>query len=306
GTGGDIFYVYRKANGSYVAYFKKYSREPGDRIIPYDNNSQQLVRRIAMSTSPDGDHWTKPKIIFGRDWRDPGYAQYMELCPLPVKGGYIGMLTYYNSSNKTISLQMAASRDGIHWWRPDRRLALPNPPIGDYGGGMMWQMHNPIVYDGRMYVYYAGAQGLHGEILDSRPQPRIEVGGESVIGVPTPTLPFNSALCRASWGFDRLYALVPAAGMPTIGRALTKLEDTQNGHLVVNVLVKKGGWFRAELIDNTGNVIPGFSASDCRPITGDHHRIAVQWKGGKEAPSGNVRIKFILQGAFLYGFEWKK
>jgi hypothetical protein len=305
GRGGDVAYVYRKPDGSYVSYFKKYSNEPGDRIIPFDNNSQQLVRKIGINTSPDGFTWGEPKIIFGRDWRDPGFAQYMELCPINVDGGFVGMLTYYDASNKTISLQMAASRDGVHWWRPDRRPALPNPPLGDYGGGMMWQMHHPIVQNGKMYVYYGGAQGLHGEIFDTRSQPRIEVGNETVSGVPTPTLPFNSALCRASWQIDRLWALAPSAGGPTIGRALTRSEDSKNGRLVVNVLVRKGGEFRAELTDESGKAIPGFSANDCQPITGDHRQISLKWKGGQKAPSNAVRIRFVLQNAFLYGYAWK-
>ncbi|MBS1920508.1 MAG: hypothetical protein JST17_09670 [Bacteroidetes bacterium] len=306
GRGGDVAYIYRETDGSYLAYFKQYSKESGDRIIPYDNNSQQLVRRIGRSTSVDGNTWETPKIVFGRDWRDPGFAQYMELCPLHVDGGFIGMLTYYDASNKTISLQMAASRDGVHWWRPDRRPALANPPLGDYGGGMMWQMHHPIVQDGKMYVYYGGAQGLHGEIFDTRSQPRLEVGNETVSAVPTPTLPFNSALCRASWEIDRLYALAPSAGGPTIGRALTKLENSGKKHLAVNVLVKKGGELRAELIDKNGNAVPGFTAKDCQPITGDHRLVYLKWKGGDHAPQSTVRIRFVLQNAFLYGYAWKE
>lgn len=305
GRGGDVAYFYREPDGSYVAYFKQYSNEPGDRIIPYDNNSQQLVRKIGRSTSPDGNVWAKPEIIFARDWRDPGFAQYLELCPLRVDGGYVGMITYYDASNKTMSLQMAASRDGIHWWRPDRRPALPNAPLGDYGGGMTWQMHQPIVQNGKMLVYYGGTQGLHGEILDSRYKKRIEVGNESVIGERINTLPFNSALCRASWQIDRLWALVSSAGGPTIGRALTRMEDTHNGHLVVNVHVKKGGEFRAELVDKSGKTIPGFSAQDCQPITGDHRQVSLTWKGGQKAPSNAVRIRFVLQSAFLYGYAWR-
>src|SRR6185312_7634999 len=100
------------------------------------------------------------------------------------------------------------------------------------------------------------AQGLHGEILDSRSLPRIEVGNETVSGSPTPTLPFNSALCRAAWQFDRLWALVPSAGGPTIGEAVTRAEKPGGGKLMVNVDVKKGGELRAELLDESGRAIP--------------------------------------------------
>lgn len=306
GRGGDVIYIYKQPDNSYVAYFKQYSLEPGDRIIPFDNNKQQLVRRIGRNISVDGNNWSPRKIIFGRDWRDAGFAQYLELCPIRVDGGYVGLLTYYDASNKTMSLQMAASRDGINWWRPDRRPALPNPPLGDYGGGMIWQMHQPLIEDGNMYVYYGGTKGLHGEVLDSRFYPRVEVGNESVSGVPTPTLPFYSALCRASWQADRLYALAPSVGGPTIGRAITKLENSGKGKLEVNVLVRKGGSFRAELIGQNGQVIQGFSAEECEPVIGDHRQVPIQWKGGSKSPDGKVRIRFILEDAFLYGYRWSQ
>jgi hypothetical protein len=306
GKGGDVSYVYRQPDGSYVSYFKNYSLKEGDRIIPYDNNSQQLVRRIGRSTSKDGNEWTPEITVLGRDWRDPGYAQFMELCPLQVEGGYVGMASYYDASNKTISLEMAASRDGIHWWRPDRRISLPNPPLGDYGGGMMWQMHQPIVEKGKMFIYYGGAQGLHGEIYDSRALPRIEAGGETVSGRQTPTLPFNSALCRAFWNFDRLWALVPSAGGPTVGEAVTRFEKPEGGKLAVNVLVRKGGEFLAQLEDESGRPIPGFTAGDCKSVTGDHHQLFVTWKGGQKAPANAVHIRFFLKSAFLYGYAWRK
>jgi hypothetical protein len=306
GRGGDVAYFYRQQDGSYTMYCKQYSKEPGDRVIPFDNNAQQLVRKIGRSTSADGTTWEPVKIVFERDWRDPGFAQYLELCPVQLNKGFIGMLTYYDASNKTMSLQMAVSRDGINWWRPDRRPALANPPLGDYGGGMTWQMHQPIIENGKMYVYYAGSQGLHGEILDSRMQPRLEVGNESVIGTRIGTLPFYSALCRASWDVDRMYALAPSVGGPTIGMAVTKSESSGKGQLMVNVLVRKGGEFRAELIDESGKVIPGFSAAECLPVTGDHRQVALQWKGGKKAPVDKVRIRFVLQQAFLYGYDWRK
>ena len=89
-------------------------------------------------------------------------------CPVKAAGGFVALVSTYDASIQTMSLQLAASRDGIHWWRPDRRPALPNPPLGDYGGGMIWQMHRPIVEDGKMHVYYAGSEGIHGEIHDTR------------------------------------------------------------------------------------------------------------------------------------------
>jgi len=306
GGGGDVSYVYRDhANGPYYSYFKAYPKaRDGDRIITYDNNPRGGLRSVARRTSPDGSEWGDETMVLTRDWRDPDYAQFLEICPVPVAGGYIALVNYYDAAIQTMSLQLAASRDGIRWWRPDRRPALPNPPLGDYGGGMIWQMHHPIVEGEKMHVYYAGSEGIHGEILDTRFQPRIEVGNETVIGYQTPTLPFNTALCRATWEFGRLYALVPSAGGVTIGEAVTRPGRQIKGRLVVNTLVKPGGSLRAELLDASGQACAGFTVDDCRPLTGDHARSAFEWKGGNQAPPEAVKVRFVLHRAFLYGYDW--
>lgn len=307
GGGGDVSYVYREPDGSYVSYYKTYPKlREGDRIIPYDNNPRGGLRQVARRTSPDGTVWDNEIVVLGRDWRDPDYAQFLELCPVKVAGGYVALVNYYDASIQTMCLQWAASRDGIHWWRPDRRPALPNPPLGDYGGGMIWQMHHPIVENGRMHVYYAGSEGIHGEIYDTRLQPRIEVGGETVSGIQKPTLPFNTALCRATWQFDRLWALAPSAGGRTIGEAVTRPRKMSGSRLMVNVRVKDGGEFRAELLDEDDRTIVGFTAEDCQVITGDHRRAVVSWKGGASTPAEAVKIRFILRRAFLYGYDLKK
>ncbi len=305
GGGADVSYVYREPDGSYVSYFKLYPKlRDGDRIITYDNNPRGGLRSIGRRTSPNGSDWGHEAVVLTRDWRDPDFAQFIELCPVRVEGGYVALVNAYDASIQTMSLQLAASRDGIHWWRPDRRPVLPNPPLGDYGGGMIWQMHHPIVENGTMHVYYAGSEGIHGEIRDSRLQPQIEVGEERVSGIQKPTLPFNTALCRASWEFDRLWALVPSAGGATIGEAVTRPGHPTAGRLTVNVRVKEGGAMRAELLDNGGRPISGFTADDCEPVTGDQRRVRFNWKGGAHAPAGTSRIRFILKRAFLYGYQW--
>lgn len=305
GGGGDVSYVYNMPDDSYVSYFKTYNplRE-GDRIIPYDNNSRGALRSVSRRTSPDGSVWGNEKLVLVRDWRDPDYAQFLEICPLAVEGGYVALVNYYDSSIQTMCLQLAASRDGINWWRPDRRPALPNPPLGDYGSGMIWQMHHPIVDQDRMYVYYAGSEGLHGEIFDTRFEPRIEVGNETVIGTNTLTLPFNTALCRASWRFDRLWALVSSAGGVTLGEAVTKPADLAGQQLALNVLVKSGGALRAELLDADNQPIRGYTLDDCEAVIGDHSQTHVTWRGGIKAPADAVKVRFQLHRAFLYGYDW--
>jgi hypothetical protein len=303
GGGGDVSYVYREPDGSYVSFFKTYPKaRPGDRIIPYDNNARGGLRSVSRRTSPDGSNWGDEKLVLTRDWRDPDYAQFLEICPVRVDGEYVAFVNYYDAVIQTMCLQMAASRDGITWWRPDRRPALANAPLGDWGGGMIWQMHHPIVESGRLHVYYAGSLGIHGEIYDTRLTPRLEVGGETVSGINKPTLPFNTALCRATWEFDRLYALAPSAGGVTAGEAVTKPAALNGRTITVNALARKAGSLRAELLDGQGRALPGFTLDDCTAVTGDQRRTGLSWRGGHVAPAPARQIRFRLQRAFLYGF----
>jgi hypothetical protein len=41
-------------------------------------------------------------------------------------------------------------------------------------------------------------------------------------------------------------------------------------------------------------------------VAGDHHVLAVPWKGGDRAPAGAAKARFLLRRAFLYGLAWRK
>ncbi len=300
----DSCFIYRLADGSYVAYHKtELPAFPGG-VTPYDI-ADGGVRLIGRRTSKDGTHWSDPtRLVMTPDWRDPGDTQFMELCPIKVPGGFIATLTVYHNHTQRIDLQWAASRDGINWWRPDRRSALPNLPLGDYGGGMIWPMRMPVIDGPRLHIYYSGNESLHGDLFNttkSGPR-RLKARGE-FLSRHSSSLPNYGALCRATWQADRLWALVPVIGGPYVGKATTKRQQLAGKEIRVNVVTRPRGELRAELLDSGGTVIKGYSHDDCRPITGDHHAVAVTWEAGKIAPRNAARIRFYLKRAFLYGFK---
>jgi len=151
----------------------------------------------------------------------------------------------YHPLTQTLNLRLAASRDGRHWWFPDRRPCLDNPPLGDHGGGMIWQSQNLIVQGNRLHVYYGGTEGPHRQIIDTRAPSRKAGYLENVIDHGGHFLPFNSALCRASWRHDRLYALASSAGGPTIGTAVTKPRPLDGKKLYVNLATRSGKQVKA-------------------------------------------------------------
>ena len=299
----DSCYIFRQGEG-YVTYHKtELPAFPGG-LAPYDI-ADGGVRIIGRRTSPDGIHWSNPtELVLTPDWRDPADTQFMELNPLEYPGGYIAVVTVYHNHTQNIDLQWAASRDGVHWWRPDRRPALPNPPLGEFGGGMMWPLRSPVLDGRKLHIYYGGAQGTHGDLFDTRtggPR-RLKARGEAV-SRQSSSFEDYAAFCRATWQAHRLWALVPAGGGPYVGEAVTKSRTLGKAELLVNVVTRANGEFRAELLDAQGRTLRGFSANDCQPIHGDHEAATLRWSTESVAPITAVKVRFLLREAYLYGFD---
>jgi len=299
----DSCFIYRLADESYVAYHKtELPAFPGG-VAPYDI-ADGGVRLIGLRTSKDGTTWSDPtRLVMTPDWRDPGDTQFMELCPIKVPGGFVATLTVYHNHTQRIDLQWAASRDGVHWWRPDRRACLPNPPLGDYGGGMIWPMRHPVIDGPQLHVYYSGNESLHGDLFNSRDSgPReLRARGER-LSRQSNALPNYGALCRATWTADRLWALAPAIGGPYVGAATTKRLPLAGKRLLVNVVTRGEGNLRAELLDRNGAVVKGYSGNECRLIAGDEAAATVEWNEQQTIPDTATRVRFLLNRAFLYGF----
>jgi hypothetical protein len=311
---GDLCFFYRDPDEGYVAYYRLGgTRKPTDHVPVYEDFPRRSCYR---AVSRDGSTWAKdPGMALTADERDHRDTQYQECVPLKVPGGYLALVTMYQPLTQTLNLRLAASRDGRQWWFPDRRACLDNAPLGDYGGGMIWQSQYLSVADGRLYVYYGGTEGPHRQISDSR-APSKDVGYlERVIDRGGHFLPFNAALCRASWRFDRLYALAASAGGPTLGTAVTKGQSLGGKKLFVNLVTRPAkkasqpgldeGYLQVELLDGDGQPLAGFAREDCPPLKGDQAALAVQWKGGAVAPAAARQARFTLKRAFLYGFEFR-
>lgn len=219
---GDLAFIYPArllypdSTNGYVAYYRLSEFDAEAHIPKHDNTRPGHGRMLYRAESVDGKEWINARKIIARDERDHRDVQYMELIPERVPGGYIGVISVYSGLSQTMNLRLAASRDGIIWWFPDRRSCLDNPPLGEYGGGMIWQSKNLVVEGNQLYVYYSGQEGLHSQIWDTRGKKLeyLQVGLERVFNSMSCTIPFNSALCRASWRIDRLYAMASASGGP--------------------------------------------------------------------------------------------
>ena len=192
------------------------------------------------------------------------------------------------------------------WWRPDRRACVRLEALGDDEGGMLWPTRQMVEHEGRIYVYYNGGRGLHQDIYSTQYPVHdrlLKLHGQNytlaVVGGGD-----SGGICRASWEKGRYWALVPASGGSLKGSGLTKSAEVGGKQLYVNAVTMNEGRLTAELLDEGGKVVPGFSGDDCNPLRGDQKRFAMSWKGGKVPGSKRVAVRFHLYDARLYGFDW--
>lgn len=315
GTTSDSIFVYRNPDGGFVAYHKTQIASFPGAIVPYElgpGGCRILVRR----TSEDGVDWSPHEPCMLPDWRDSSDTQFMEISVTPLHGGYLGIVTVYRAASQTLELQFAASRDGRHWWRPNRRPCITVPPLGNYGGGMMWGSHHMVTVGDTLHFYYTALQGLHGDMFSTEePQGAVEreplyrplrpLHGETLSRASS-LLPFHGALCRATWVKSRLWALTTATGGDFEGTATTATVSSEKSMLTISASTLPGGTVLAELLDGSGKVVEGFSREESDGFSGDADYATLTWRGTPTCPRSRLRARFILRRACLYGFAFKQ
>jgi hypothetical protein len=329
----DSILVHQLPDGTYRTFYKGVQPVTPGGLVPYDVAVGEC-RIIVVRTSKDGTNWSGYEPVITPDWMDAQDTQFMELDTVPQRGGYIGALAVYHVLTQTIDIQFAASRDGKHWWRPDRRPCVQLNKLGDYGGGMIWPLQSPIQSHGRLYFYYAGCDGVHADYMTTEVVeemrrgrhlnwPHYPTGLRLELDSYTPAANmtwFHSAGCRASWRAGRLWAAVTASGGPMEGMLGTKPLSVSGKRLRVNAATVRDGSLQVELLQGKSlpgregplakdlvideRPISGFTRADCTVFKGDDESALIQWKGGDRCPSGPVRARFYLNQARLYSFDW--
>lgn len=183
---------------------------------------------------------------------------------------------------KITEIMASFSRDGFHVHRPSRVPLIPaSRTDGIWDKAYLFAAPaSLIVSDDEIRIYYSAFSGYKGEKKDGH--------GCQQIGFVT--------LRRD--GF---------ASLEGKGALLTR-KLTVNGekkYLFVNVNAPKDS-LRAEILDENGNPVEGFSMEDCVPVGGDHTRCRIGWKNGRELSflnGGKFRIRFSMaEAGALYAF----
>lgn len=243
-------------------------------------------RRVARSQSDDFVNWSQPEVVFQADHADGAGTQIYGMGISIYEGQYLALpWMFHEGTTWNIDVQLAASRDGIHWRRvADRQTFLPNGPEGAWDAGIIFTASQPlVVVDDTIYIYYSASRHNHDYRL-----PAGERDAEWWDSIKTS---IGVATLRRD-GFVSLDA------GDAQGRLRTRPFELSAGNVSLNVAAPSGE-IRVELLDNEGRVVAASA-----PLTGDRPRVQVEWQQGSLDSYQNqtVSLRFKLRNAKLYSY----
>ncbi len=256
--------------GAYVGYFRSHV---GGR------------RSISRATSPDGYHWSRPVTIHTPDEQDsptwhlytPGIFKYAG-----ARHAYFMLTAGFDEVSHAMYGELGVSRDGIEWHR-FRQPFLGTARKGEWDGGHVMPIPADASMAGETALFYQGST-----------KPAHDSTGKRGIGVA-----FLGRGAFVGWR---------AASQGQLVTHRLRIRDNRS-RFYINADAGEGS-IRAELLDDSGQVLEGFSREDCRPIQGRGSRLPVHWTGQETLKQhlrrGAVRLKLYLDQATVYGFYCRR
>ena len=270
----------------YVAYVRwnEYLRvEDGAQRGSFD------YRAIARSESTDFENFPEPEKIIEPDFDDPEdadmwggglYDTAAVKYPLADDAYFIFTAAYYHTTD-ALDIQLATSRDGIHfirWREPFVRLG----PAGAFDSMMLYMGVGVLPIGDELRLYYTGYDQPHDKVTGEEYRPAI-----------------GSALLRLD-GF----VSQDAGGQ---GGWLTTLPFTFEGnHLEVNIDGSARGWLKVEILDEGMQPLKGFTEAEADRLGGSSTTQIVTWDGKRDLSAlkgQTVRLRFVGQSVKLYAFQ---
>ena len=184
---------------------------------------------------------------------------------------------------KLTDITVAYSRDGFHWHRPDRRSFIgATQRKGDWDRAYIHSAGGVcLIVEDQLFFYHGGWSGVSPVLRGD-----MYAGGSTGI-----------AFLRRD-GF----ASMDSGHAP--GFLTTRKIVFSGKHLFVNADVPEGE-LRAEIQQDDGRVVAGYSLSDCTAVSEDGTKHLVRWSDSNDlsAFAGKpVRIRFSLVKGKLFSF----
>jgi hypothetical protein len=191
-----------------------------------------------------------------------------------------------------LEAQLAVSRDGVHWTRPERTAYIPNGLADEWDRWYTVAAPGLVRRGNYVYQYYYSSGRLHDSAI-LRPEHDTVAKQEGGVGVVK----------------QRLDGFVSADADHKGGWLTTPPITFTGARLRLNIDTGSAGTAFVELRDADGKPIPGFTLADCEEVGGNFVDQCVYWKGNADvsALAGKpVRAHFKLKRAKLYAFQFTK
>ncbi|HOW69134.1 MAG TPA: hypothetical protein PKY77_00920 [Phycisphaerae bacterium] len=201
-----------------------------------------------------------------------------------------------------LDTQFAASRDGVHWERYDRRAFVPLGMKGDFdwaSARVVWGLV-PDLSGREMFLYYRGSDWLHGWDRNERNKQLLTKAG---LGADQNIATLSRLVIRRD-GF------VSARGAYTGGEFTTCPLIFQGRRLLLNVDTSATGIVQVGLLNADGSTIDNFSLQKCDLIhTANEISRVVTWQRQSNVSTlagKSVRLRFQVRDADLYAFQFQQ
>ena len=205
------------------------------------------------------------------------------------------VLPVFHHISDHVDMQLAFSRDGRVWTRPERRAVLGLGPRGSGEEGQIHPWRNGLVElpDGYWAVPYQARSSRHTVPLEHQPAlfPELQ--------------PNQNRWAR--WRPHRLCGVEAE----TEGRFTIPTVYRREGELRLNYRCAPGGWIRVELLRYIptmqcvdANPLQGYSLADCDLLAGDEEDKVVTWKGegdiSRVGEMAAIRVEMFQAKLFAY------
>ena len=248
----------------------------------YPDNIGSYRRVLSFRKSADGVTWDwfsppflKDSQYWTPDEQDPIDLEFYRSVVFPTQGRYAMLLQDYiapppeaNSRRQTTKhgprseAEWAISRDGLNWSRPYRDQD-PTALVGALA------VQGPLIRDGVMRFYERD------RVISSIPEGRVFY----VTG-------------RGNCEFSTPRFQMPLKGITIDANLLYQVTEGPTGR----------SYLMAELLDENGQVIPGYSRSNCLLENQDGRKLPLVWEGktGSELNGKLVRLRLFFRDTRLY------
>ena len=276
--------------GKWVAYFRPLTH-PKRRFIGY-------------SESDDFIHWSYPRMLLTPDSNDAEWLEFYGLTVAQMAQSQVGLLWVYhnNPDYSPMTVELVYSPDGRSFFRPMPGVEfLPLGPDGDFDSRMIIPI--ALIERGNEYLlFYNGRNSEHGSdrgmpmqrgkrVEDENPQSGVglaRIAGKKFCGLRADM----DGLVETKW-----------------------LCNYGDAGIVAEVDIDEGGWIKAEVCDQFGEVLPGWDRSCCEVELKGYGLMHFSW--GERSLAGKfdqvseaggrighvVKVRFHLHKATLFGFH---